>query len=197
MSVAIITARGGSRRIQRKNIRDFHGKPIIAYSIEAAKRAKVDRIIVSTDDEEIRDVAWSYGAKYMDREPAFASDEIGTRAVMARCIEQLGLKDNEHVFCIYPCAPLLTDEDFYTAQWLLVMRPAYFVVTVGTEPLADAGALYLSLADHWRKSEDELPIYGIRTAFLPLPKERACDINTPEDWLRAERMYAELHGIAA
>lgn len=187
--VAIIPARGGSRRIPKKNIRDFHGKPILAYSIETAKAAGLfDQIVVSTDDDEIRDVAWSYGAKYLEREPEFARDEVGTKAVMARAIKQLELDAADTVVCIYPCAPLIEPGDLQWGINLLVLRPAYFVVSIGTEPLADAGAFYCSLANHW--DHPAVPIYGIRTAYYPLPPQRVCDINTPEDWARAEELYA-------
>ena len=71
MRVAVIPARGGSKRIPRKNIRDFAGKPIIAYSIDCAKQSGLfDRIIVSTDDEEIADVATRFGVYYQPGEVA-------------------------------------------------------------------------------------------------------------------------------
>lgn len=191
-AIAIIPARGGSQRIPRKNIRMFHGKPIIAYSIEAAKASGLfDEIVVSTDDEAIRDVAWASGAKYLEREPAYATGDVQTKALMTREIERLGLATATQVCCIYPTAPLMHPSDLSWGQSLLILRPAYFVVPVGTEPLADAGQFYWSLAAHW--GDPQLPIYSMRTAYLPLPSERVCDINVEDDWIRAERMYIELH----
>lgn len=189
-TIAIITARGGSKRIPGKNKRMFHGKPIIAYSIEAAKKANIDEVFVSTDDDEIRDIGWEYGAKYIEREPEFARDEVGTKEVMGRCVQQLGCSDSDIVCCIYPTAPMIDPSDINTSIWMLIYRPAFFVVAVGTEPLADSGQFYVALAAHWNNTV--LPIYGIRTAYLPVESNRVCDINSESDWRRAEQMYAAL-----
>lgn len=206
MRIAVIPARGGSRRILRKNVRMFHGKPIIAYSIETARRVNrehgkanegdfFDAIVVSTDDDEIASAALAYGASVHRRDDELCRDEVGTKAVIAHVCNELGVDDADEVCCIYPCAPLLTWADIHWAWTIMWMRPAYFVVAIGTEPLADAGALYWSHAAHWKSAD--VPIYGIRTAFYPLPRERVCDINEESDWQRAERMYAELHKEAA
>ena len=79
MKIAIIPARGGSKRIPRKNIKNFHGKPLIAYSIEAALNSRVfDRVIVSTDDSEIAEVAKKYGAEVPFLRPKNISDDFAT-----------------------------------------------------------------------------------------------------------------------
>jgi pseudaminic acid cytidylyltransferase len=114
MNIAIIPARGGSKRIPRKNIKEFHGKPLIAYSIEAAKASKCfDRIIVSTDDNEIAEVAKQYGAEVPFIRPAGISDDFATTIdVMKHAIKWC--KENEmeieNVCCIYATAPLLLPE---------------------------------------------------------------------------------------
>jgi len=89
--VAIIPARGGSKRIPRKNIKPFHGKPLIAYSIETALKSKLfDQIIVSTDDEEIADVAKKYGAEVPFIRPKnLADDFTGTADVINHALEWL------------------------------------------------------------------------------------------------------------
>ncbi|MCR4331266.1 MAG: hypothetical protein NUV34_00960 [Sulfuricaulis sp.] len=192
MRVAIITARAGSKRIPGKNKRMFHGKPIIEYPIAALKAVKVvDQIVVSTDDDDIRDIAWANGARYLEREPEFAGDAVQTREVMIREVDRLGLKDNDEVCCVYPTAAMLTPGDIEWGQLLMWARPALFVASIGTQPLGDAGMFYWALAAHWKNLE--IPMFGIRTAFFPIEPERVCDINTPEDWTRAEAMYAALH----
>ncbi len=111
-NVAIITARGGSKRIPRKNIRDFLGKPIIAYSIQVALESKLfDEIMVSTDDKEIADIAISYGAKVpFFRSEKNSDDYAGTADVLKEVLEEyakLG-KIFDWMCCIYPTAPLVT-----------------------------------------------------------------------------------------
>jgi pseudaminic acid cytidylyltransferase len=114
--IAIITARGGSKRIPRKNIRDFFGKPIIAYSIEAAIQSNLfDEVMVSTDDHEIAEIAIKYGAKV----PFFRSEKNSNDfATMIDVLIEV-LDDYKNKFdqefeiasCIYPCSPLLQVSD--------------------------------------------------------------------------------------
>ncbi|OUR60371.1 pseudaminic acid cytidylyltransferase [Colwellia sp. 39_35_sub15_T18] len=111
LNIAIIPARGGSKRVLKKNIRDFCGKPIIAYSIEAALASGLfDRVIVSTDDDEIASVAKEYGAEIPFMRPKeLADDYTGTNDVVVHAIkalEQTGQSIN-YVCCIYATAPFL------------------------------------------------------------------------------------------
>lgn len=111
-NVAIITARGGSKRIPRKNIKDFCGKPIIAYSIEAAlKSGCFEEVMVSTDDNEIKDIAIRYGAKVpFLRSEETSNDYAVTQDVLMEVLDTY--KNNNHNFeyacCIYPTAPFIT-----------------------------------------------------------------------------------------
>ena len=110
--LAIITARGGSKRIPRKNIKEFLGKPILAYSIEAAKNADIfDEIMVSTDDEEIKNIAEKYGAKIpFIRSLQNSNDFATTSDVLCEVLleyEKQG-KSFEYFVCIYPTAPFVT-----------------------------------------------------------------------------------------
>lgn len=112
--IAIITARGGSKRIPRKNIRSFCGKPIIAYSIIAAKKSRLfDEVMVSTDDEEIAQIARVYGASVPFMRSAENSDDYATtRDVIKEVIrkyKELG-REFEYVACIYPTAPFVTSQ---------------------------------------------------------------------------------------
>lgn len=111
MNLAVIPARGGSKRIPRKNIKLFSGRPIIAYSIEAARLCGLfDRIVVSTDDEEIAAVARAEGAETPFVRPStLADDHTGTVPVVAHAIGAVAAPDfaPRYVCCIYPTAPLL------------------------------------------------------------------------------------------
>lgn len=111
-SVAIITARGGSKRIPRKNIKDFCGKPIIAYSIETAIQSRLfDEVMVSTEDEEIAEVARHFGAQVPFMRTRKKSDDYtGSEDVVKEVIDmyEKGGKSFEDVCCIYPTAPLIS-----------------------------------------------------------------------------------------
>lgn len=133
MSVAIIPARGGSRRIPRKNIKHFAGKPIIGWSIEAAKASECfDHIVVSTDDAEIAEVARAFGAITPFERPAeLASDTAATLPVIAHAVGWLGENgfSADHACCIYPTAPLLQPSDLRSGYERLVGSDADYVVS--------------------------------------------------------------------
>ncbi len=111
MNIAIIPARGGSKRIPHKNIKNFCGKPLIAYSIEAAIASQLfDRIIVSTDDKEIADIAQRYGAEIPFIRPnELADDYTGTSAVINHALKILQQQGESYDYActIYATAPLL------------------------------------------------------------------------------------------
>ena len=115
MIVAIIPARGGSKRIPRKNLKSFHGKPIIAYAIKAAIKSRCfDKIIVSTDDEEIAQVAREWGADVPFIRPDNISDDYATTVeVIQHSIEWFKCKGHilSSICCIYPTAPFLQSDD--------------------------------------------------------------------------------------
>ena len=133
-TAAIITARGGSKRIPRKNIKDFCGKPIIAYSIEAALSAGVfDTVMVSTDDEEIAEVARQYGADIpFFRSEKTSNDYAVTSQVLAEVLEEYERRGEHYanVCCIYPTAPFLTANRLKTAMELLGKTGADSVLPV-------------------------------------------------------------------
>lgn len=123
-SVAIITARGGSKRIPRKNIKEFCGKPIIAYSIEAAVNSGLfDEVMVSTDDKEIAAIAKQYGASIpFMRSEKNSDDYAGTADVLVEVIEEYKElnKEFEWVCCIYPTAPFVTSDKLKQANKIIV-----------------------------------------------------------------------------
>lgn len=122
-ALAIITARGGSKRIPRKNIKEFLGKPIIAYSIESTINSGMfDEVMVSTDDEEIADIAKKYGAKV----PFFRSEETSndyatTADVLIEVLEKYKEleKEFDYMCCVYPTAPFVTKDAIKDAMTTL------------------------------------------------------------------------------
>ena len=122
-NLAIIPARGGSKRIPRKNVKDFLGKPIIAYSIEKALESKLfSEVMVSTDDQEIADIAMQFGASVPTlRSSKNADDHASTIDVLSEVVEYYASlnKQFDHVCCIYPTAPLISIEDLITGLKLL------------------------------------------------------------------------------
>ncbi|MBR6381142.1 MAG: pseudaminic acid cytidylyltransferase [Lachnospiraceae bacterium] len=134
MKIAMITARGGSKRIPRKNIKEFCGKPILAYSIEAALESGVfDEVMISTEDDEIAEIAQKYGASFPFRRSAeMAGDHAMTIDVMLEVVNEykkLG-KEPESVCCIYPTAPFITAEKLRKANALFEESGADSVIPV-------------------------------------------------------------------
>ena len=133
-SIAIITARGGSKRIPKKNIKDFCGKPIIAYSIEAALNAGIfDEVMVSTDSEEIKEIAEKYGAvvPFMRSEET-SNDYATTNDVLNEVIQKYALKNIsfDTFCCLYPTAPFITTERLIEAYDLIEKKCADAVIPV-------------------------------------------------------------------
>lgn len=229
MRLAIIPARGGSKRIPRKNIRDFCGQPMIAWSIAAARDSGCfDHIVVSTDDEEIAALAEKEGAEVPFRRPAvLADDHTPTIPVIAQAIDAceayFGQTAGE-VCCLYATAPFVRGADLsagldqlrrggnsyvfpvtsyaYPIQRALrrnssgtveMLTPENFVRRSQDfeEVWHDAGQFYWGPAQSWR---DGLPIFDASAYGLPLPRHRVQDIDTPEDWTRAELLFQMLQG---
>ena len=133
-SIAIITARGGSKRIPRKNIKEFCGKPILAYSIEAALQSGIfDTVMVSTDDEEIADIAKQYGAQVpFYRSEKTANDYAVTGEVLLEVLQEYEKRGAyfDAVCCIYPTAPFVTAGKLQKAAGMLVDKVADTVMPV-------------------------------------------------------------------
>lgn len=132
--LAVITARGGSKRIHRKNIRQFCGRPILCYSIDAALKSGVfDTVMVSTEDEEIAAVARQAGAEVpFMRSMETAGDYATTRDVLAEVVERYrdGGQEFEQLCCIYPTAPFVTSSKLKNGIELLEKTGADFVCPV-------------------------------------------------------------------
>jgi pseudaminic acid cytidylyltransferase len=180
-AVAIIPARGGSRRIKMKNVRLFHGKPIIAYSIEAAKASGLfDRIVVSSDDADIRIIARQCGAEAIEREMKYAQDDVGTQEVTRDALVELDLLGvrPDYACCVYATVPMLREDDLVNGFNVMRVTNDYAYVP---------GWFY------WGRAEwfDVKPLR--EPAPLAIEPERYIDINSEQDWKRAEEMYAALH----
>lgn len=190
--VAIIPARGGSQRIPLKNIRLFHGKPIIEYSIKAAQDSGLfQRVFVSTDHPGISSVAYRAGAYVLWRPDALAKDNVGTQAVMADALntvinDWITVKPPAYACCIYATAPLMTSLDLIHGYYKLRARGVPYVYPVGPD-WRDAGQWY------WGTVRAFLDGVSLdQSALHPLPDYRVCDINTEDDWQRAKQLYANL-----
>jgi pseudaminic acid cytidylyltransferase len=170
MRITIIPARGGSKRIPRKNIKDFCGKPMIAWSIEIAKASGLfDHVIVSTDDEEIAEVAKQWGAEVPFMRPVeLSNDYTGTTEVIAHATQwalDRGL-DVEAVCCIYATAPFVQVDDLQRGWDALESGDwAYaFTVTDFAAPIfrsfkqAPDGGIEMFFPEHFSTRSQDLPI---------------------------------------
>ena len=226
MRIAVIPARGGSKRIPRKNIKDFCGKPMIAWAIEVALQSRCfDSVIVSTDDAEIAEVARQWGAQVPFLRPvALADDYTGTVPVVHHAIEwSLG---NGHlpsqVCCIYATAPFVQVADIQRGLALLQANDCSYAFSVTSYPFPiqrairitekrrvemfqpdkfdtrsqdleeawhDAGQFYWGYAQAWLENRE---VFTSASVPVPLPRYRVQDIDTPEDWMRAEWMFSAM-----
>ena len=169
-SIAIITARGGSKRIPRKNIKEFCGKPIIEYSIEAALQSGLfEEVMVSTDDAEIAKIAQAAGAQVpFMRSSANAGDYAGTDDVLMEVLlayRELG-REFDSFCCIYPTAPFVTAQKLQKAMGLLEQADSVMPVVAFSFPpqrcmiLNEAGELRMKWPEHARtRSQDLEPYY--------------------------------------
>jgi N-acylneuraminate cytidylyltransferase len=228
MRLCVIPARGGSKRIPRKNIKQFFGKPMIAWSIEAAKTSGLfDHIIVSTDDQEVANVAKQWGAEVPFMRPEeLSNDYAGTTPVIAHAAQwylDQGIK-LEAVCCIYATAPFVQVGDIkqgwqalFSGDWdyaftvtdftapifrsfkqskeggIEMFFPEYFATRSQDLPVAlhDAGQFYWGRPSAWIEGKR---IFDQRSKPIVIPHWRVQDIDTPDDWERAEMMAPIIMG---
>ena len=231
MNICVIPARAGSRRIPRKNIKEFNGKPIIAYSIEAALKSNCfSQVIVSTDDDEISEVAKKYGAHVpFVRPDELSNDYVGTIPVIKHTIEWMEDNNNyiENVCCLYATAPFIQSKIISKAYQQLKNSSADYCFSVTSfafpiqrairivhgdkvemfnpehfdtrsqdleESYHDAGQFYWGKAQAFKA---ELPLFSEVATPYVLPRYLVQDIDTMEDWIRAEAMYRVLQETEA
>lgn len=223
MNIAIIPARGGSKRIPRKNIKNFCGKPMLAWSIEAAQASGCfNQILVSTDDDEIAAIAREHGATTPFMRPAELSGHFtGTTPVVRHAVQWLldAGQPLQQVCCIYATAPFVQAEDLRQALHELERTRAAYVFSATSFPFPiqralkvteaggcapifpehigkrsqdlqeafhDAGQFYWASAATWLSSTG---VFSEGSRMHRLPRWRVQDIDTPEDWERAERLF--------
>jgi N-acylneuraminate cytidylyltransferase len=228
MRLAVIPARGGSKRIPRKNIRSFCGKPIIAWSIAAALDSGLfDQVLVSTDDAEIAEVSRALGALAPFVRPASLSDDLaGTSPVVAHAVRWYRGQGvlPQLACCIYATAPFVTADDLRNGLRVLLESGAKFAFAATSyafpiqrairinadgrasmfqpenfskrsqdlEPAYhDAGQYYWGLAEAWC---DDTPLFGADSCPVILPRHRVQDIDTMEDWERAQWLFRAMAG---
>jgi len=222
MNIAIIPARGGSKRIPRKNIKLFAGKPMIAHAISAALESDLfDHVVVSTDDDEIAQIALKWGAEVPFVRPAdLADDHTPTVPVVAHAIKacQEMVWEFDHACCIYPGVPFIRIDDLKKAFELLGNCGAGYAYPVTEFPSAIQRALrhlpdgklqpfqpqyewtrtqdlesafYDAGQFYWGKVSSWLGGLGLQShgSGLVIPQWRVVDIDTPEDWHRAEILF--------
>ncbi len=147
MKIAIIPARGGSKRIKNKNIKTFYGKPIISYAIKCAKDSKLfDKIIVSSDSKKIVHIAKKYGAEAPFMRPKFLSkDGTHTIEVIKHAIRWLINKGNKvkYVCCIYPATPLMMHSDLRNSFKLIKRINKNFLISAAEYPYPVEKGFYL------------------------------------------------------
>lgn len=231
MKLAIIPARGGSKRIPRKNIKPFCGKPMIAWSIEAAHLAGCfDRIIVSTDDAEIADIARAHGAEVpFMRPPELSDDHTGTIPVIAHAIDWMlqNAGPVDFACCLYATAPFVQAADLQHGFEVLQRSGAHYAFSVTSyafpiqrairitadqrvemlnpehfntrsqdleHAFHDAGQFYWGRAAAWLTGK---PLFSHDAAPVLLPRHRVQDIDTAEDWERAEWLFKAMQSRAA
>lgn len=222
MAIAIIPARGGSKRIPRKNIKKFNGKPMISWSITKARESGLFKhIIVTTDDEEIATIAQEFGAQTPFIRPSeLANDSAPTQPVISHAIlscANIGMID-DYICCIYPCAPFLSKKDLTNGLATLKENKEKFVYPVAeyTHPAQramlrsnngeisflhpenelvrtqdlpktyhDTGQFYWGTSSSWQ-SDKKMHANGIG---IIVNQSSLIDIDTPDDWKRAELLY--------
>lgn len=196
-NVCVIPARGGSRRIPRKNIREFEGLPIIGYSITAAHATGLFRdIVVSTDDDEIAEIATVLGAtRIHPRRPLMAQDEVGTQEVAADVLRWY-VDEVRHpptlVCTVYATCPLMDPADIVRGYGAMLFDPrAEHCYAIAPPTWSDIGQFYWSrpLALLQGVDLNANPRHSWRVV---VDKDRACDINTEDDWNRALEMHRAL-----
>jgi N-acylneuraminate cytidylyltransferase len=226
VKIAVIPARGGSKRIPHKNVRPFCGKPMIAWPIAAARESGCfDHIVVSTDDEEIARIALSHGAEVPFVRPAELSDDYtATRPVVIHAIREAEKLwgHAEFICCIYATSPFMTSTDIRNGLDVLVKSDADFAFAVTTFPYPIQRALKRTAANrvamfhpehrltrsqdleeayhdagqfYWGRTRaflEDRPTFSDAAIPIVLPRSRVQDIDTLEDWRRAELMFEAL-----
>lgn len=170
-NIAIIPARGGSKRIEKKNIKDFMGYPIIMYSIRSAIESNIfDEVMVSTDDHEIAEIATKFGAKVpFIRSLENSNDTAGTADVLIEVLEEYSLKSIlfDNCCCLYPTAPFVTSENlieayhkFKTEEFNSIFPIVQYSYPIQRSLIIDNGETKMLWPENYhQRSQDLMPVY--------------------------------------
>jgi pseudaminic acid cytidylyltransferase len=190
-AIAVIPAKYYSRRCPEKNFRPFHGKPMLAYSIETAKASGLfSEIVVASDSAAIDAIAEAYGASTYERDADWS--DIGTQELAGHVLGMLQTEPNRMACVIYATAPMLNKEDLWMAFDRFDPTLDAFIMAVGAQPLRDAGLFYAGLAGSFMH---EAPLIGSLTRMMVIPENRICEVNTMEDMARCHEMYAKVRRL--
>ncbi len=219
-NIAIIPARGGSKRIPKKNIKLFYGKPLIAYSIESAKKSQLfEKIVVSTDDDAIANIALEYGATIIQRPKELADDFTPTQDVIQHALEVID-EPFDYLCTIYATAPFLDSKYLQKGFEKLQNSDAVIAFSATSMPFPiqrtfaikngrcemffpeyffsrsqDLEEAYQDAGQfYWRDLKKAAPKITFSSQSIPiiLPRYLVQDIDTLEDWEMAEVMYEVL-----
>lgn len=217
MNICIIPARGGSKRIARKNIKDFCGQPMLARAIDTAKNSQLfEQIIISTDDNDIANIARQNGAMVIERPAELADDYATTVAVIRHAVQDL--PQDSHICCVYPCTPLLKSNDLVNSFQLWQKSNSLYCFPVlefesnilRSLKLSEKGEVASVFAENEQLRTQDLPeayfdagqfYWGSRQVWLTqdkihnhavgyvLPKYSVVDIDDENDWQFAEQLF--------
>ncbi len=230
-TVGILPARGGSKRIPRKNVKPFRGRPLIGHAVETMLDSEVfDRVVVTTDDDEVATIAEAAGAEAPFRRPPELSDDAtGTGAVIRHAIAEVERDGPLDEIClVYPTAVFITADDLRSALARLRAEPELQYVFSATtfpapieralqvgpdgrasmlrpehlltrsqdleERFHDVGQFYWGRRQAWVEA---VPVMTGRSVLHEIPRWRVQDIDTPEDWRRAEVLHELIERLGA
>jgi len=223
-NVAIIPARIGSKRIKKKNIKMFYGKPMLQWTYEIVKKSKIfDKIVLTSDSDQILNIGKKIGFDILIKRPKkLSNDYVGTVPVIKHAINSLIKQSivSNKVCCVYPCNPFILKKDLKKATYLVkksinnfifpitnyshpIERSLYFnrsnnkltyvnkkFINIRTQDFKkkfyDAGQFYFASSKTWLNMKKSIYV------GIPVPNWRVADIDTPEDWKRAEILFKTL-----
>ena len=212
MNIAIIPARGKSKRIKNKNLKIFFGKPIISYAIKLALNSKIFKeVVVTTNDEKIIKISKKYGAKVFKRPEHLSKNSVPIIDVVSHAIkkiEKLNLKPSK-VCCIFPISPMITKKILHKGFTILNKKKLNYVFPITKDTYSnqnklfvlnekitknkkksgvffDAGQFYWGTVAAWKK---KLNIFGNKSGIINLCSKKFIDVNNLADWKTLKKNY--------
>ncbi len=219
MCVVIITARLGSKRLKRKNIKNFFGKPVISYPIQTCLKTKfIKRVFVSTESKLIANISKKYSAEVPFLRPKRLADDVtNTLSLMKYLVKKMKFSKNQIICCIYPITPLLNSkilinafEEFKNSKCDFLMPVIKAnkkdknkfqlnkqnIVTKKSNTKSffkDPGQFYFGKARSFNNNSSI--IFSGKTIGLKIKNNQAMDINTSHDWKKLKKMYKKKYSI--